>query len=238
MNQSSNVYRGIDYTRHKDFFSPNEHGNNPVFIIGAGAIGSFVALTLAKIGFGNITVFDFDKIDAVNIPNQFYPLDSIGRSKVEVLKEEVDRYAGVEIKTVEERFLDQEIPEKCIMIATVDSMLAREIIFSSCVKRGMQNITGMIDSRMAGTVYRVYTINHLNQRDYMSSWYPDSEAVQERCTSKSVIFNVCGIASIVCSQAVKLAKNEEFEFEIYGDFKWHVHQATIATDHAKELVNT
>ena len=43
---------------------PPEQTITPITIIGAGAIGSFVALSLAKMGFDDITVYDFDKIES------------------------------------------------------------------------------------------------------------------------------------------------------------------------------
>lgn len=231
------MYGGVDYTRHASFFNPVDNGKVPVIIIGAGAIGSFVALTLAKIGFLNISVFDEDEIDQVNIPNQFYPLDSIGKKKVEVLVEEVLRYTGVGVVGNPVRFLDQPIPESAIVISCVDSMTSREIVYAQCRKVGFSNMLGMIDSRMAGTVYRIYTVNKDSHDKYMDFWYPDSVATMERCTEKSVIFNVCGISSMVCSQAVKLAKGEPLEFELFGDFKWHTHAIGKQEELVEEEVN-
>ena len=44
----------------------------PIIVVGAGAIGSFVTLALAKMGCGNITSYDMDTVEEHNLPNQFY----------------------------------------------------------------------------------------------------------------------------------------------------------------------
>src|SRR5207244_2270936 len=65
---------------------PLERLDVPVTVIGAGAVGSFVTLTLAKMGLRDLTVFDDDVVDVHNLPNQFYRLTDLGRPKVEALQ--------------------------------------------------------------------------------------------------------------------------------------------------------
>jgi tRNA A37 threonylcarbamoyladenosine dehydratase len=69
-------------TRQSDLI-PEAILSTPITVVGAGAIGSFTVLTLAKMGFNNITVFDDDEIDFVNINNQFYRISDIGKKKVD-----------------------------------------------------------------------------------------------------------------------------------------------------------
>lgn len=60
-------------------------------ILGAGGIGSNVAVNLVRSGISNLKIADFDRIDLSNLNRQFYFYDQIGRSKVEVLKENLER---------------------------------------------------------------------------------------------------------------------------------------------------
>lgn len=62
-------------------------------ILGAGGIGSNVAVNLVRSGISNIKIADFDRIDLSNLNRQFYFHDQIGRSKVEALKENLERIA-------------------------------------------------------------------------------------------------------------------------------------------------
>src|ERR1051325_794492 len=55
----------------------------PVAIIGVGAIGRQVALQLAVMGVGPLTLIDHDTVEAVNLGAQGYLDDDLGRPKVE-----------------------------------------------------------------------------------------------------------------------------------------------------------
>ena len=77
------------YVRQSDIINPEVLGT-PVHIIGAGAIGSCAALALAKIGFKDFTVYDFDSVELHNLPNQMYRAKDIGKPKVEALVLDLD----------------------------------------------------------------------------------------------------------------------------------------------------
>jgi len=53
-------------------------------VIGCGAIGSHVCEELARLGFSNIHLYDFDTVDAHNITNQMFTHNDIGAAKVDV----------------------------------------------------------------------------------------------------------------------------------------------------------
>src|SRR3990167_9189169 len=71
-----------------------------IIVIGCGAIGSFVTMTLAKMGFKNILVYDEDKIENHNISNQLFPEYMVGKFKVDALKDVVEHYSGAKIETI------------------------------------------------------------------------------------------------------------------------------------------
>ena len=71
-------------------------------ILGAGGIGSNVALNLVRSGISNIKIVDFDRVDFSNLNRQFYFYDQIGRLKVEALKENLIRIApNVKIEIID-----------------------------------------------------------------------------------------------------------------------------------------
>lgn len=220
----STMFNGINYGRQLSFFNPAQDGNIPITMIGAGAIGSFTCLCLAKVGFHNITVYDFDKVSEENIPNQFYPISAIDQPKVTALQKYIKEFTGVEINVDEARFKDQAV-EPGLLICGVDSMQARQVVFERFTdllfenKSNKTGLVGMIDARMGGLVYRIYTLKPTTNflSEYEDTLYSDAEAAPERCTEKAVIFNVAEIASKITALAVGLIHGRALPFELIGD---------------------
>lgn len=58
-------------SRHFDILRPDKL-HEPIYLIGAGAIGSFLALALVKMGFTRIQIWDHDMVSEENASNQLY----------------------------------------------------------------------------------------------------------------------------------------------------------------------
>lgn len=72
-----------------------------VGIAGAGGLGSNVAVSLARAGVGKLTIVDFDLVEKDNLNRQYYFIDQVGRSKVEALKENIERTGAIaEVRTM------------------------------------------------------------------------------------------------------------------------------------------
>ena len=184
-------------TRQLDIL-PMEKLDAKITIIGAGAIGSFTTLTLAKMGFKNITVWDYDEVDDVNINCQFYPITAIGLSKVESLKAMVEVFTGTIIKTKKAKY-EGELLRGDIVISAVDSMAVRQNIFDNCTS------DWLIDPRMAAEYMAMYVTDlskPVQIQAYKKSLHDDASAVQERCTAKSTMYTVGTIAGFI-GKAVK-----------------------------------
>ena len=142
------IFNGVDYTRQLSIFNPSTEGAIPIVIVGAGAVGSFTALTLAKMGFWNITVYDYDLISQENIPNQFYPVRSIGQKKVDALYQMIMMMTNTPIVPVATKWssvdftwpVQREGFEYPILIACTDNMDSRKEMFVFYV--GLQKDTG------------------------------------------------------------------------------------------------
>ena len=75
-----------------------------IFVAGAGGLGSNVCVMLTRAGLGNITVIDFDRVEASNLNRQYYFRDQIGTAKVIALKENLLRInPNLQISTIEEK---------------------------------------------------------------------------------------------------------------------------------------
>ena len=183
------------YGRHWDLIDVERLHTTPIKIIGTGSVGSFLTLALVKMGAHLIEAWDDDLIDEVNISNQFYRIKDIGEYKVDALNSLISEFEGVTINTH---------PDKCngtqdlsgIVIVALDSMLPRKRIWDSI--KGKEDVDLFIDPRMGGRVARIYAVNPRNGIEaYEKTLYKDDESSPERCTERTIIYNVLGIASLV-----------------------------------------
>lgn len=60
-------------------------------ICGAGGLGSHIAISLARLGIGALTIIDKDVVDITNLGRQAYEMTDLGKPKVTALKEILHR---------------------------------------------------------------------------------------------------------------------------------------------------
>jgi hypothetical protein len=174
------------FIRQLDIVSP-EKLSFPITVIGAGAIGSATIVTLAKMGCSNITVWDADILEDVNIPNQLCKPSLVGRAKVEALAELVYELAEVEIKRVNQRYMGQRL--EGIVIATVDNMTTRQKVWKRAKLN--QKVMLLIDARMGAEFARIYAVHLTNVDDvefYEQNLYGNDEAEHLPCSARSIIY--------------------------------------------------
>ena len=185
----------------------------PLTIIGAGGIGSFTTLTLAKMGFENITVMDDDTVEEHNIPNQFYRYKDLTNSKVEALKQIIHDFTKNEISISNYRFEKETIISwDGLWIMAVDNMVTRKNIYDLAYKHH-NLITGIIDGRMGGQQAEVYTVNMQNRMEraaYKNTLWEEAETAQVPCTERAVIYNVLWIASTIANSVRLLLEKKPY----------------------------
>lgn len=190
-------------------------------IIGAGAIGSFTALSLAKMGFKDITVFDDDTIDVENMNCQFFRHSDIGKPKVVALQELVKDFTNITIETVQDRWTGAKL--EGIIIASVDSMAVRKQIFEAHFKKAFQTEL-VIDPRMGAETAILASYSPLSIKDgesYSKTLYSDEDAVQERCTAKSTMYCALGLSAMICSLVKAHVTNNDFpKWKVYDIAKF------------------
>jgi molybdopterin/thiamine biosynthesis adenylyltransferase len=218
----------IDYWRQADLIPP-EALATPVTVIGAGGIGSPVALALAKMGCRSLTLYDPDVVEPHNLPNQFYRLRDVGRPKVEALAELLGEFAASDVRAVPETVAGQ--PLQGMVISGVDSMESRKRIWQESV-RFRAAVPLYIDARMGAQVCRVLTVRPVDPDDvrwYEATLYPDEEANEEPCTARAIIYTALGLASLVANQVKRHALGEDYERDLLVDF------ATMSVLRGREL---
>ncbi|QQS22662.1 ThiF family adenylyltransferase [bacterium] len=190
----------LDTIRHIDVFSAAQFGDLRVDIIGAGATGSRIALELAKLGLSNIHVWDFDKIESHNVPNQVYGNNHIGEVKVEALKRIIEEQTGTVI-TCHEARVDgtQELGD--VVYLLTDTMASRQEIWKNGL-RYKPRTKLMIETRMGANSGRVYCVNPSSPKDvkgWEATLYSDDVAVVSACGTS---ITVGATAAMVTGYAV------------------------------------
>ncbi len=207
-------------TRQLDIISPSLQTKS-IHVLGAGAIGSFLVLELAKCGWTDITVYDYDTVSIENMSNQFFRFSDIGKPKVEALKDLIKDFTQVEIKAVNTKLDGSEFIGKgqnSILFYAIDSMAIRKAFTD---KIGLTFFDLILDARMGAEMLNLFTFTPLTVSDYDKSLFDDSQALPERCTSKSTIYTACMAASFLVKVLKNFTVNENYlkflSFDIKGN---------------------
>lgn len=200
----------LDYTRQQGIVDQKLLAGQKITLIGAGAIGSFTALTLAKMGVEHISVYDDDGVTEHNLPNQFYRKQDVGQYKVDALREILGQFSDAVVVYRISKYINQIIRllQETVIVAT-DSMASRKIVWEQ-FKRQPQ-CRNLIEARMGAEVGMVYTIRKgegpekrldvVQTRDvkfYEARLHSDAEVKPLPCTARSIIYNVLMVSSLVC----------------------------------------
>ena len=101
-------------------------------LCGAGALGSNLADTLARQGFGKLRAIDRDRIEEHNVSTQLYGLGEVGVWKVEALRNQIFRATGVEIDPVRKEMTDKNaaamLKDADIIVDLFDNSAARQLV--------------------------------------------------------------------------------------------------------------
>lgn len=212
-------FQNSHLTRHIDIINP-EQLKVPIHIIGAGAIGSFTALMLAKMGAEDITVWDSDVVSVENMSCQFYRFSDIGKKKVSALAEIIELFTGVKIKTIPIHWDARASQDtRGLVISAADSMEVRRELFNFCQKD--YRIRWFMDARMGAETALMYVMQPDKAEDrtsYANSLYSEKDAVQEKCTAKATIYT----ANMLSGHLVKAVKDVLTKSEYPRITQWSI----------------
>ena len=139
------------YTRQLDLINIEEL-NFPIHIIGAGGIGSWTALLLAKMGCPNISIYDNDTVEEHNIASQFFKQNQLGGQKTDSLSSNIEEQTGI-ILNAKINIDEEQITEGLIIIA-IDSIEERIRLANIYKDRNVY----IIDGRMGGLQLEIYMV--------------------------------------------------------------------------------
>jgi len=178
-------------------------------IIGAGGLGSPVAMYLAAAGVGSIALADGDVVDLTNLQRQvLHATRSVGRAKVESGK---DTIAGLnpEIKVIalahrlEGEALAAEIATADVVLDCSDNFATRHAINRACVQHRKPLVSGAairFDGQLA-----VFDLRSGASPCYACLFPEDGETEELRCAITGVFAPLTGmIGTAQAAEALKL----------------------------------
>ncbi|KIO48954.1 HesA/MoeB/ThiF family protein [Nitrosospira sp. NpAV] len=179
-----------------------------VLMVGAGGLGSPVALYLAASGIGKLTICDSDKVDLTNLQRQIaHSMDRVGTPKTDSVKKTL---AGInpEVNVIalnermDERGLLQLIMDADVVVDASDNFHTRHAINRACALRQKPLVSGAI-TRFDGQV-TVFDLRQADSPCYHCLFPESGENEDMRCAVMGVFAPLVGI--IGCVQAAETLK--------------------------------
>ena len=181
-------------------------------ILGAGGLGSPVALFLGSAGVGQITVVDDDTVDVTNLQRQIaHTLADVGQPKAQSIQQAIANInPDVQVNVINQRaddaLLNERVPLADVVIDCTDNFATRHAINRACVKHGRPLVSGAA-IRFDGQV-TVYDPRDAGSPCY-ACVFPESEKLEEaQCATMGVFAPLVGIiGSVQAAEALKLLMN-------------------------------
>lgn len=178
-------------------------------VIGAGGLGSPVALYLGSAGVGHITVVDHDTVDVTNLQRQVaHTLARVGLPKVDSIVQAVAAInPEVSVTPVMARadaaLLDTLVAQADVVLDCCDNFATRHLINAACVKHGKPLVSGAA-IRFDGQI-TVYDPRSATSPCYACVFPPDDAFEETRCATMGVFAPLVGIVGAVqAAEALKL----------------------------------
>ena len=180
-----------------------------VLLIGAGGLGSPIALYLAAAGIGHLTICDNDVVDLTNLQRQIaHQSSAIGQNKAASAAHTAHAInPTVHItplpQRADEAVLARQVAQADLVIDASDNFATRHAVNRACVARHKPLVSGAA-VRFDGQV-GVYDLRRSDAPCYNCLFPEDTEAEELRCAVMGVFAPLTGIIGTVqAAEALKL----------------------------------
>ena len=180
-----------------------------VLIIGAGGLGSPVALYLGSAGVGHITVVDHDTVDLTNLQRQVaHTVDRVGSPKVQSIQAAIAQLnPGVQVTAVQRHadaaLLNQLVAQADVVLDCCDNFTTRHAINAACVLHKKPLVSGAA-IRFDGQL-SVYDARDAQSPCYACVFPPEVTFEEARCATMGVFAPLVGIiGTMQAAEALKL----------------------------------
>ena len=180
-----------------------------VLVIGAGGLGSPVALYLGSAGVGHMTVVDDDVVDETNLQRQIaHTLARVGLPKAESVRTAVaainpDVVLTPLVQRTNDALLSELVAQADLVLDCTDNFTTRHAINRACVAHAKPLVSGAA-IRMDGQL-SVYDPRDPASPCYACVFPEDSAVVETRCATLGVFAPLVGIiGTLQAAEALKL----------------------------------
>ena len=178
-------------------------------VIGAGGLGSPVALYLGTAGVGRITLVDHDTVDVTNLQRQIaHNLSRVGQPKAESARQTIAAInPDVRVLPVVQRadaaWLAQAVASADVVLDCSDNFQTRQAVNAACVAARKPLVSGAaigFDGQIS-----VYDTRQADAPCYACIFPPDATFEEVRCATMGVFAPLVGIiGSMQAAEALKL----------------------------------
>jgi molybdopterin-synthase adenylyltransferase len=178
-------------------------------VIGAGGLGSPVALYLGTAGVGRITLVDHDTVDLTNLQRQIaHNLARLGEPKAQSAREAIaainpEPRVDAVVTRADAALLDKFVADADVVIDCCDNFATRHAVNAACVKHGKPLVSGAA-IRFDGQL-SVYDTRDDASPCYACVFPPSEEFEETRCATMGVFAPLVGIiGAMQAAEALKL----------------------------------
>lgn len=185
--------------RDASWFEKVENFNIPIIIGGAGGIGSWLTLFLSRVVSSDtyILLYDYDRVEEVNMAGQLFKESHIGKYKVEAVSEIVKELSGFSLLNMNNEKYTSESLISPVMFSAFDNMEARKTMFNNWIKESINHKRSIfIDGRLLAEQFQVFFVIPENKDRYEKEYlFSDSEVESENCSYKQTTHFAAAIAA-------------------------------------------
>jgi len=178
-------------------------------VIGAGGLGSPVALYLGTAGVGRITLVDHDTVDLTNLQRQIAHTQArVGQPKAESAREAIaainpDVQVLPVLQKADAEWLDRAVAQADVVIDCSDNFKTRQAVNAACVAHARPLVAGAaigFDGQVS-----VYDTRRDDAPCYACLFPPDATTADAHCATMGVFAPLVGIIGTVqAAEALKL----------------------------------
>jgi molybdopterin-synthase adenylyltransferase len=178
-------------------------------VIGAGGLGSPVALYLAGAGIGQVTLVDHDTVDLTNLQRQIaHRAAAVGMAKVDSAAQAMhDLNPGVKVAAMQQRAdaasLDRLVAAADVVLDCSDNFATRHAVNAACVRHARPLVSGAaigFDGQIS-----VYDTRRAEHPCYACLFPPEATIEEARCSTMGVFAPLVGIiGTMQAAEALKL----------------------------------